>query len=110
MGASSLGLGGVGDGEAGVGVKAFPLAGVATAGAVMTEEGKRSLLAPTVVTAQPRRRRQWRLPAVAAVLVGVGMLQDTGTTWRPAAWLNTTCAFSPLAMQHSCCTALKNQR
>ncbi len=82
-------------------MKAFLPAGVATAGAAMTEEGERSILAPTVVTARPRRRRRRRLPAVAAVVVGVGMLQDTGTTMRQAAWLNTTCAFSPLARQHS---------
>ncbi len=37
-----------------------------------------------------------------AALVGVvGRLQVMVTTWRPAAWLNTTRAFKPFAIQRS---------
>jgi hypothetical protein len=34
-------------------------------------------------------------------MVDVGRLQNTMTTWRPVAWLNTTRACSPLARQCS---------
>jgi hypothetical protein len=38
---------------------------------------------------------------VAAVLVDVGRLQDTVMTWTPEAWLNITCAYSPLTRKRS---------
>ncbi len=55
-GTSILGVGGVGDGKAGVGREIFLPAGVVTAEAAMTEEGEQTRLVPTAVAAQSRHR------------------------------------------------------
>jgi hypothetical protein len=57
-GTSCRGLGGVGDGGAGIGVEAFPPAMVAAAGAATTMEGKQSVLVPTVMEARPCHRQR----------------------------------------------------
>jgi hypothetical protein len=89
-------------GEDGVGTSPD---GAATAEAAVYVEGAPSVLLPTVVAARPRRRRRQRrrrhLTTVAAVAEGVGRLHVTVMTCNPAAWLNTTCAFKPLARQRS---------
>jgi hypothetical protein len=81
------------------------VAALFSAGAAVAVEGERTAFASTVVAARPRRRRRRRrrrrLLAVAAVVGVVGRLHVTVTTWRPAAWLNTTRAFKPLARQRS---------
>jgi hypothetical protein len=97
-----LGGGVVASGEDGVGTS--PPAGAATAGAA-TSGGAPSVLTPTVVATRPRCRRQqrWRrrlTPVVAAANV-VGRLHVTVMTCVPAAWLNTTRAFRPLARHRS---------
>jgi hypothetical protein len=82
-------------------------AGLTTVGATGTTAvaGDRSEFAPTVLAVRPHhqwwRRRQRRFSAVAAVVVALGRLQEMVTTWRPAAWLNTTRALRPLAIQRS---------
>ncbi len=53
------------------------------------------------VSAPPRPRRRRRIPAATEVSAGAGKLQDTDSTWRPAAWLKTTRAFKPLARHRS---------
>ncbi len=75
----------------------------ATAEAAGYVGGTPSVLLPAVVAARPRHRRQRRrrLTTVAAVAEGVGRLHLTVMTCNPAAWLNTTRAFKPLARQRS---------
>jgi hypothetical protein len=65
-GISGPGVGDVGDGDVGVSREPF-----SPAGAVTTEEGKRTKPSPTAVAALPRRQRRWCLPAVAVVMVDV---------------------------------------
>ncbi len=77
--------------------------GAATAEAAVYVEGTPTVLLPAVAAARPRRRRRRRrcLTTVAAVAEGVGRLHVTVMTCKPAAWLNTTRAFKPLARQRS---------
>jgi hypothetical protein len=93
-------LGGVDDTASGVGVVAL-----LPAGAAVAVRGEQTVLAPTVVAAQPSRRRRQRqrrgLLTVAAIVDVVGRLHVMVTTWRPAAWLNTTWAFKLFARQRS---------
>ncbi len=97
-------LGGVDD-TAWTGVVALFPAGAAEDMAAVTVEGERTIFASVAVAARPRRRRRrrrwWRFLAVAAIADVVGRLQVMVTTWRPAAWLNTTRAFRPFARQRS---------
>jgi hypothetical protein len=58
--------------------------------------------AAVVATARPRLlRRRRRLPAVAVDVVEAGRMHVTVTVCKPAAWFNTTRAFSPLSMHCS---------
>ncbi len=62
----------------------LPLADAATAGAAVTEAGRRTVQVPTRLAVRPCLRRRWRrrrrLAAVAVTVVDVGRLQDTVMT------------------------------
>jgi hypothetical protein len=72
-------------------------------GAVMVSGVVRAGASGATVAALPlpQRRRWQRLPDAAEVTAGAGMLHVTVRTWFLAAWLNTTCAFRPLAVHLS---------
>jgi hypothetical protein len=57
-GISDLGLKGGGGGMDVSPPAGLPLAGAATAGAAVTEAGRRTILAPTQLAVRPRRRRR----------------------------------------------------
>ncbi len=66
--------------------------GVETAGETAVEDVDLAGTSGASVAALPRlRRRRWRQ------LRRVGKKDETVNIWRPAAWLNTTRAFKPLA-------------
>ncbi len=102
-GTDCWGLGGVGDGDAGVGVEALSPAGVSAATVAVV--GEWSVPALAVMVACPRRQRWWlrrqRFPAVVVGEVAVGRLQETVNTCRPEAWQNVRRALKPLAKQRS---------
>jgi hypothetical protein len=76
-GTSCVGIVGVGVGSVGISREALMLAKAAT-----TREIEHAGSSPTAVAAWPHRRQR-HLPAMAAVVVGAGRLQEMVKTWKP---------------------------